>query len=243
MLCLRSQIVAMVAALIVPCSALAADKAANKEAGPKGLFFEQLDHPTANINTGVRYWIELDRGHGPTRVSNKEPFHSGDKIRFHVSANIDGYAYIVLKSGSQGEQSVLFPDARFHDNNKIERGKEYTLPADDSMMFDHNPGKEQVVLLVSRQPIDATSYLARPSNKPVVIASSVVGSKDLVPAQVEISYSPPKKSDMKPAVLNQTTHESQTIVAKHSTEDGVTTIVKKSSEGVLYVSVDLDHRS
>jgi hypothetical protein len=238
MLRLQKQIAAIAIALIsINAPALAEEP---KE-GAKGLFFEQLNKPKENINTGVRYWIELDTGNGPRRVSNKTAFHSGDKIRFHVSANIDGYAYIVLASGSQGEQSVLFPDKRFNDNNKIERGKEYSLPADDPMQFDRHPGLEKVMLLVSREPIDAMSYIAKPTETPIVIASAQIGSKDLVPAQVVISYAPENTT---PRPYTEPKHTVSTMtVAKTSEDDGVTTVIKKSPGGVLYVNVDLDHRS
>jgi len=156
--------------------------------GAKGLYFEQLQKPEHPINTGLKYWIELKRKGKVTQVSNKEPFYSGDRIRFHVRPNIDGYAYILLRSGSRGEQSVLFPDARTGEDNHVEHGRDYEMPADGYLAFDQNPGTEKVTLLLSRKPMDAAACLSKPDADATMIASAQTGSKDLIPAKVLIVY-------------------------------------------------------
>ncbi len=108
--------------------------------GAKGLFWEQNNNPDKKLNTGVQYWIELHRDGRKETVSNKYNFKSGDKIRFHVKANIDCYAYILLKSGSRGEQSVLFPEETLSESNKVKRGTDYIIPAEGFLAFDENPG-------------------------------------------------------------------------------------------------------
>src|SRR5271169_2328622 len=70
----------------------------------KGLFFEQLSKPSESLNLGMTYWIERVRKGKTEKVNNKSPFYSGDQIKFHVKSNVDGFAYILLKSGSRGEQ-------------------------------------------------------------------------------------------------------------------------------------------
>ena len=160
--------------------------------GAKGLFFQQLERPTESINTGLRYWIELKRGGTVSRVTNKTQFKTGDSIRFHVRSNIDGYAYILLSCGSREERSVLFPDPHVVENNKLERGKEYALPSDGYLTFDENPGTEKLTLLLSRSPINAEAYLARPQRQVTMIASAQTGSKDLVPAKIYVSYNTPR---------------------------------------------------
>lgn len=162
------------------------------QAGAKGLFFEQLKKPEENINTGLRYWIELKRGNVVSQVTNKTQFKTGDSIRFHVCSNIDGFAYILLTEGSRNEQSVLFPDARMNEVNRVDRGKEYALPSDGFLTFDNNPGTEKLTLLLSRAPIDAQAYLARPQRQVTMIASAQTGSKDLVPAKIYVSYNAPR---------------------------------------------------
>jgi hypothetical protein len=160
------------------------------ESGAKGLFFEQLDHPTSQMNTGVQYWIELRRDGVTSEANNKTEFKSGDKIRFHVKPNINGFAYILLKSGSQGEQAQLFPDAKRKENNQIARGKEIVLPNDGVLTFDSNPGTEKLCLVISRHAINTDTYLSKESSAPRIAMSSS-GSKDLIPNQVLVSYISP----------------------------------------------------
>ena len=161
--------------------------------GAKGLFRTQLDRPAENINTGIQYWIELHRGNSTSKVNNKTAFRSGDRIRFHVRPNIDGYAYILLRSGSRGEQAVLFPDPEKREENRLIRGKDYVLPGDGELKFDQNPGIEKLSLLLSRTPIDATAYVSQmtESSPSHVVATIASGSKDLIPSQILVSYVQP----------------------------------------------------
>ncbi len=199
-----------------PYCAIADDAAdSHKAPGPKGLFFAQLKQPSENLNTGLRYWIELTR-HGKTEhVSNKYQFRTGDQIRFHVRPNIDGFAYIVMRSGSRGEQAVLFPDAARGDNNKVDRGEDYVLPADGAFEFDANPGMEKLTLLLSRQSINASAYLAKPESHPVVIASAMSGSKDLVPSQVFVAYADPHETKPERTKVETSKPAKERIVASN----------------------------
>lgn len=158
--------------------------------GAKSLYAAQMNNQTEAMNLGVQYWIELHRGKETIRVNNKLSFKSGDKIRFHVRPNVNGYAYILLRSGSRGEQSVLFPDPARGESNKIVAGIDYSLPADDFLQFDDNPGQEKLTLLVSRTPVDATAYLHTPENERILVASAMTGSKDLVPSKILLAYAP-----------------------------------------------------
>ena len=139
------------------------------EEGAKSLYAMQMNRPGEDLNLGVQYWIELHRGSEVTHVNNKTSFRSGDKIRFHVRPNINGFAYILLRSGSQGEQSVLFPDPTRGETNKVMAGNDYTLPTNDFLEFDQNPGHEKLTLMISRQPINATAYLSTPESERILI--------------------------------------------------------------------------
>ncbi len=174
-------------------------RTASAETGAKGLYFEQIAHPQKHLNTGIRYWIELKRHGITTPVNNKVTFHFGDKIRFHVKPNIDGYAYILLTSGSRGEQSVLFPAPNNRQNNIVKAGTEYVLPAEGSFVFDNNPGIEKLTLLLSRRPIDAEAYLHKKYER-TIIASAESGSKDLVMPFMLLAYAPPPAT---PALINE----------------------------------------
>lgn len=187
-------------AALVVCAGLASAATQNPDPAAKGLFYEQLNKKDQKLNNGLRYWIELDRGNKSYHVSNKHQFVSGDRIRFHVVANINGYAYILLKNGSRGEKCVLFPDAKSNDDNNIQGGREYVLPGDGFLTFDENPGTEKLTLLLSRAQIDAVAYLNDPKNEPMLIAANLDGSKDLIPTKHLISFGAPSvASNTEPA--------------------------------------------
>lgn len=188
----------------------------------KGMFFEQLNKSTVSINTGLQYWIELNRGGNSQRVSNKQRFQTGDRIRFHVTANINGFAYVLLKSGSRGERAVLFPDQRNNEDNKVTKGREYVIPGDGFLTFDENPGQEKLVLLLSRQPLDAAAYLDdTESDQSALIASNLDGSKDLIPTKIYVSYGVPHVNPIKknPPKANPTTVATTTTTTSNHGRD------------------------
>lgn len=187
----RTLPVALCALITAALPAFSAGPADNVVPGPKDLFRTQLSNQKEESNTGVQYWIELKRGAEHMKVSNKYPFKTGDQVRFHVIPNIDGYAYVLLKNGSRGERAVLFPNERMHEDNHVAHGRDVMIPGDGTyLQFDENPGTEQLSLVVSRAPINATAYLDQQS-APVMIASSEGGSKDLIPTKVYVSYGVP----------------------------------------------------
>ncbi len=198
------------------------------EKGAKGLFFEQMESPEKSLNTGVQYYIELERNGSTKRVTNKERFQNGDRIRFHLKSNINGYAYILLSSGSRGEQSVLFPDPSSGDNNKVKSGTDYTLPETGFLTFDENPGTEKVTLVLSRTPIDAQAYLGHPAEAPTLIASAMTGSKDLIPQKVLVAYNDPAETKQK---FSQDSQAEKIEIRKDKTETSTTKkkIVQKTS--------------
>jgi hypothetical protein len=183
--------VALCALITAALPAFSAGPADTSEPSSKDLFRTQLNNQKEEKNTGVQYWIELKRGAEHLKVSNKYPFKTGDQVRFHVVPNIDGYAYVLLKSGSRGERAVLFPNERAHENNHVAHGRDVMIPGDGTyLQFDENPGTEQLSLVISRAPINATAYLESTS-APVMIASVEGGSKDLIPTKVYVSYGVP----------------------------------------------------
>ncbi|MBX9674254.1 MAG: DUF4384 domain-containing protein [Candidatus Obscuribacterales bacterium] len=184
--------------------------------GAKGLFFEQLEKPSQNLNTGIRYSIELKRNGKTQRVSNKFQFRTGDSIRFHVTSNINGFAYILLSSGSRGEQSVLFPDESTKETNRVERGKEYVMPGKGFLTFDENPGTEKLTLLLSRSPINASAYMQKHDRPVTMIASAETGAKDLVPARIYVAYNTPRLDGAALNSLSGSGSNSSTTVSSSS---------------------------
>jgi len=184
--------------------------------GAKGLFFEQLEKPSQNLNTCIRYSIELKRNGKTQRVSNKFQFRTGDSIRFHVTSNINGFAYILLSSGSRGEQSVLFPDESTKETNRVERGKEYVMPGKGFLTFDENPGTEKLTLLLSRSPINASAYMQKHDRPVTMIASAETGAKDLVPARIYVAYNTPRLDGAALNSLSGSGSNSSTTVSSSS---------------------------
>ena len=59
----------------------------------------------------------------PTQVLD-----NGDHVRFRFKTNFSGYLY-VMNAGTSGDYSRLFPGPETGEQNKIETGKEYLIPA------------------------------------------------------------------------------------------------------------------
>lgn len=206
------------------CLLAAAAAAAAAEQGAKGMFYEQLSHPQSTLNNGVQYWIELKRAGETTRmVNNKFQFKSGDQIRLHVRSNVDGFAYVVLREGSQGEHSVLFPHPKHRDDNHLKANIEYTIPSDSYLAFDENPGTERLVLVLSRKAIAPETEAPDKYKDKVVVASRIEGSKDLVPGSLVLSYGNdlPKPSS--------------------ESEQAVITVVQKNPADALALEICLEH--
>ncbi len=128
-------------------------------AGVKDMFYQQLNNPSQQINTGMSYWIELRRGATIKRVDNRTTFKSGDRIRFHVTSNIDGHAHCVMLQGSSGKQAVLFPVPVKDPSNSVTRGKAAIIPSTTFLVFDNKKGTEHIRLAVSRNNIDTNALL------------------------------------------------------------------------------------
>lgn len=249
-----------VAVLLIGDAAFAAD-------GAKDLFYRQLSSPTVEINTGVQYWIELKRNGRVSRVNNKFDFQSGDRIKIHVKSNIDGFAYVILKEGSEGEHAVLFPDAKLRDDNRIKAGCDYALPGDGYLMFDSHPGNEKLILVLSRGQVKADDYIK--TNKPrVLVASREPGAKDLIPGSAVVSFedntqiadlveeaTPLASNPNRPAVSPASSHTGNTTPAIATASDTtsssspasnpgnfVTTVVERNPQVVLALDIVLTHK-
>ncbi len=247
-----SSIVALVALVGLVTPSGAQEETGAPQSGAKGLFLEQLDKPEKSLNTGLQYWINLNRDGKTMKVTNKFNFKTGDRIKFHVKSNINGFAYIILKSGSRGEQSVLFPDRSNNEDNHVVRGKEYILPNEGCLTFDENPGLEKVSLVLSRTPLDAKAYLNHSDAAPTLIASTSSGSKDLIPQRVLVSFPDNRKEPDVPLTTRNKVVAKQEVPKKKKTksptnkvgtkeEADVVTVVSSLPENVLHIDVDLHH--
>ncbi len=138
----------------------------------RDMYYQQLNEPTRQSNTGFRYWIELQRKGSTLRVSNRQRFRSGDRIKFHIISNIDGYAHIVLVGGSTGARSILFPVAGKDQSNAVRRGRECTIPSTSFLQFDNNRGSEHIQVALSRKNLSSAELLRSGTEPRAVIPSS-----------------------------------------------------------------------
>lgn len=138
--------------------------------GTKDLFYRQL-RGTGNspANVGMTYSIELTRKGQVCKVDSRYPFTSGDQIRFHVQSNIDGYMYVVMKSGSKGNQAVLFPADGSGENNAVKKGVDYVIPEQGVLEFDNTPGEENLQLIVSTHKLDLQNAISSSRERSIVI--------------------------------------------------------------------------
>ena len=74
---------------------------------------------------------------------------NGDRIRFRFRADFDGYLY-VMNQGTSGQYELLFPREETGQNNRVEAGQEYQVPATSAWFrVDGPPGQDIVYWLVT----------------------------------------------------------------------------------------------
>lgn len=98
-----------------------------------------------------RIELTLERRDGErwTRVPSDLVLAKGDRVRFRVISNFDGYLY-VLNQGSSGRFDLLFPREETGSVNRIAKGKEYFIPTTEAWFrIDGPPGFDIVHWIVS----------------------------------------------------------------------------------------------
>lgn len=100
-------------------------------------------------------WKTTDPGH---------VFANGDQVRFRFKSNTAGYLYVV-NEGTSGETATLFPSAEAGTDNRIEAGREYTIPGNQGAFKLTGPaGYDSVYWIVSPVKLgsDAPQYKPLP---------------------------------------------------------------------------------
>ena len=105
--------------------------------------------------------LKQDMAGKEVEVDPARPFYSGDRIKFAVKVNQDGYLYIIQNTeGDEGE--AIFPDARINDGkNFVKRDSEIVIPSncdeehkDDCWYVMQPPaGREAITVIFSRDMI------------------------------------------------------------------------------------------
>lgn len=113
--------------------------------------------PLMNVSLSplaLRYSVLKRNAQGAFEETDGEStFRSGDRIRLSVQANDTGYLYVVMR-GSSGAWRVLFPAPdEAGGDNKVVKGKNYTVPAgkNGQFFFDETGGEEKLFLILTRR--------------------------------------------------------------------------------------------
>ena len=110
----------------------------------------KVDSSGNAIVVSMKTAVELVRnGHKSTVLPN-HAFRSGDKVKFKYTVNTDCYAYWFLK-GSSGSLYMLFPNKLTGRDNLIKKNQVCTIPVKGSFKFDNNPGKEEVLVFLTKE--------------------------------------------------------------------------------------------
>jgi len=137
----------------------------------RDMFYQQLKEPSQPSNIGMSYWIELHRNGKLMRVDSRCAFRTGDKIKFHITPDIDGHAHIVLLRGSSGAKSVLFPVPGKDPSNVVHHGRDCAVPSTTFLVFDQTKGREHVRIALSRRNVNPAEFLKPQSSTQLAMAS------------------------------------------------------------------------
>lgn len=124
--------------------------------GLRGVYFGTGKKDSATDRVG-RLAIELAEGTEQKTVRVDHPFHTGDKFRFKVSSNRDGWLYIFHRAAKEG-LSLLWPrmagdsDDDYMDMNRVKAGRTYTVPSSPGLfVFDDQVGDEYFYVVVAAE--------------------------------------------------------------------------------------------
>ncbi|MBP9093702.1 DUF4384 domain-containing protein [bacterium] len=185
----------LAASALAPLKPYSNTRSLSRSVSARTAYLRQLVKPGTKQNLGVAYFIELNRAGQVYKTNNKSKFRSGDQIRFHVFANADAYVYIIMRQGSKGTKSILFPLAATGTDNFVKRGRDCIVPTESALQFDETPGVENIGLLLSRQKIDSKLILNYPASLTAYVPGYVTKSgssyrlaaKHKLPARTKMS--------------------------------------------------------
>ncbi len=186
--------------------------------------------------TALSYWIELKRKGKIYRCNNKTTFQSGDAIRFHVMAEVDGFAYVVLQQGSTGSNAVLFPSKETGEKNFLRSQQDYPLPYDDWLAFDEHPGLEKVRIMFSKTEIALDKLKPRDQTQVAYVSPDMNGAKDLIGTRMQLSW-----DESNPIIMPDEV-ASSSATASHGGGTSQVKLVFDNPDGTLAVDVALLHQ-
>jgi hypothetical protein len=155
--------------------------------------------------TGVMYYLELMQLNGElVRVSTNRTFHSGDKVRLHVTPNVDG-DLLILQSQDRGAFEQLFPSqGNQMTSGRVMKGTETILPGRNGWFeFDQNPGDIRLLLMLrsdtapasDNSTIGANRFPQAPAQQAEVIRRSTAQQRGSKALKIEMDDSPSQAAE------------------------------------------------
>ena len=132
--------------------------------------------------TGLRYYFELREPDGELlKVNAHHTFHSGDRMRMHITSNMDGELVIYQQQDDTPEER-LFPSAQLPQaTGYVVKGSDTVLPSAKSWFrFDQHPGQIHMTVRLSAQGL-------LPTQQPTANAPSTLLAKNDAEAAHDLS--------------------------------------------------------
>lgn len=145
--------------------------------------------PVASKYVGISYQILAIEEDGQMRpVSKNRVFRSGERVKVLASTNRPGYL-TVANIGTSGRMNVLFSE--YVDAHKLTQ-----IPPNSNLRFDHNPGTENLLIMLSNEPSPFVApgagrqLVSAPAQAPVV-PPTPPQYQSAAYSQAPTSYAPP----------------------------------------------------
>jgi hypothetical protein len=121
---------------------------------------------------GIHYWLDLE---GTGHVADSRTFKTGERLRFHVRSNADGYLAVWARS-STGGTVLLLPADGDPSGTRVKAGEQYVSPP---VRFSAPVHDEELLLAFARRKVDLPS---RDNVETNIGATAVAfaGARDLV---------------------------------------------------------------
>jgi serine/threonine protein kinase len=123
----------------------------------------------------MRYWLDVERAGAPAqRLARDLTLHSGQRFRFHLVPQEDGYVYII----GPGEKSVpttfltTKPIAGYAKTNEVKGGADFVFPSGDGNWLeeDKTTGTENYTIVFSPAPLTAPGFLSAQAGRALTTA-------------------------------------------------------------------------
>jgi hypothetical protein len=111
----------------------------------------------ASKTIGLRYFVlyQVKGGAGWRTAAPTRIFRNGDKVKFQLETNVDGFVYIFMR-GSSGREALLYPQPNIQGGrNRIRAFSRLNIPLKDGQAFlvTAEPGEDQITFIVSKKPL------------------------------------------------------------------------------------------